>query len=61
MYVCVGVCVCVYNGCLPFFIIISDTKCKVMIYKFVFCWLLFHAKFYCNYIQSCVPYIYCEM
>ena len=35
--------------------------CKVVIYKFVFFWLLFHAKFDCNYIQSCVPYIYCEL
>ena len=23
--------------------------CKVVIYKFVFCWLLFRAKFDCNY------------
>ena len=36
-------------------------SCKVVIYKFVFCWLLFCAKFDCNYIQSCVPCIYCGM
>ena len=35
--------------------------CKVVIYKFVFCWLLFRAKFDCNYFQSCVSCIYCGM
>ena len=33
--------------------------CKVVIYKYVVCWLLFRAKFDCNFIQSFVPYIYC--
>ena len=32
--------------------------CKVVIYNYMFCWLLFRAKFNCNYIQSVVPYIY---
>ena len=32
---------------------------KFVIYKYVFCWLLFRAKFDCNYIQSFVPRIYC--
>ena len=31
---------------------------KIVIYNYVFCWLLFHAKFDCNYIQSFVPCIY---
>ena len=35
-------------------------NCKVMIFKYVFCWLLFCAKFDCNFIQSYVPYICCE-
>ena len=39
--------------------LLSNLDCKVVIYEFVFCWLLFHAKFNCNYFQSCVPYIYC--
>ena len=34
-------------------------SCKVVICKYVFCWLLFHAKFDCNFIQSFVPCIYC--
>ena len=34
-------------------------SCKVVIYKYVFCWLLFHAKFDCNFIQFFVPCIYC--
>ena len=33
--------------------------CKVVIYNYVFCWLLFRAKFDCNFIQSVVPCIYC--
>ena len=33
--------------------------CKVVIYNYFFCWLLFRAKFDCNYIQSVVPCIYC--
>ena len=33
--------------------------CKVVIYNYVFCWLLFRTKFDCNYIQSVVPCIYC--
>ena len=32
---------------------------KVVIYNCVFCWLLFYAKFYCNFIQFFVPCIYC--
>ena len=31
--------------------------CKVVIYNYVFCWLLFRAKFDCNYIQYVVPYM----
>ena len=34
-------------------------NCKAVIYKYVFCWLLFCAKFDCNFIQSFVPCIYC--
>ena len=34
------------------------TKCKVVIYNYVFSWLLFHTKFDCNFIQSFVPCIY---
>ena len=38
--------------------------CKVVIYKYVFCLLLFRAKFDCNFIQSFVPCIvvgiYCK-
>ena len=43
--------------------VISPTRgrCKVVIYNYTFCWLLFHAKFDCNYIQSVVPCIYCEI
>ena len=26
--------------------------CKVVIYKSIFCWLLFHAKIDCNYTQA---------
>ena len=37
----------------------EQTLCKVVIFKFVFCWLLFRDKFDCNYIQSFVPCIYC--
>ena len=33
--------------------------CKVVIYKYLVCWLLFRAKFDYNFIQSFVPYIYC--
>ena len=33
--------------------------CKVVIYNYIFCWLLFRAKFDCNFIQSFVPCIYC--
>ena len=33
--------------------------CKVVIYNYVFSWLLFYAKFDCNFIQSFVPCIYC--
>ena len=33
--------------------------CKVVIYNYVFCWLLFRAKFDGNFIQSFIPYIYC--
>ena len=32
--------------------------CKVVIYNYVFCWLLFRAKFDCNFIQSYIPCIY---
>ena len=32
---------------------------EVVIYKYVVCWLLFRAKFDCNFIQSFVPCIYC--
>ena len=39
--------------------LLAESICKVVIYKYVFCWLLFHAKFDCNYIQSFVPCIYC--
>ena len=35
-----------------------NESCKVVIYKDVVCWLLFCAKFDCNYIQSFVPCIY---
>ena len=35
----------------------SMQTCKVVIYNYVFCWLLFHAKFNCNYVQSFVPCI----
>ena len=34
------------------------STCKVVISNYVFRWLLFHAKFDCNYIQSFVPCIY---
>ena len=34
--------------------------CKVVIFKYVFCWLLFRTKFDCNFIQSYVPCICCE-
>ena len=37
-----------------------NRNCKVVIFKYVFCWLLFRAKFYCNFIQSYVPCICCE-
>ena len=37
----------------------TNTLCKAVIYSYMFCWLLFHAKFDCNYIQSVVPCIYC--
>ena len=33
--------------------------CKVVIYNYVFCWLLFRAKFDCNYYQSFIPCICC--
>ena len=33
--------------------------CKVVIFKYVFCWLLFRVKFDCNFIQSYVPCICC--
>ena len=32
---------------------------KVVIYKYIFCWLLFRAKFDCNFIQSVVPCTCC--
>ena len=28
----------------------NNKKCKVVIYKYVVCWLLFRAKFDCNFI-----------
>ena len=34
-------------------------SCKVVIFKFVFCWLLFRVKFDCNFIQSYIPCICC--
>ena len=34
-------------------------SCKVVIYNYMFCSLLFHAKFDCNYIQSVVTCMYC--
>lgn len=37
----------------------KNIPCKVVIYNYVICWLLFHAKFDCNYIQYVIPYIYC--
>ena len=37
---------------------IRKSYCKVVIYNYLFCWLLFHDKFDCNYIQSVVPYMY---
>ena len=37
----------------------EGSLCKVVIYNYVFCWLLFRAKFDCNFIQSFVPCIYC--
>ena len=33
--------------------------CEVVIYKYVVYWLLFRAKFDCNFIQSFIPCIYC--
>ena len=38
---------------------VQGWHCKVVIYKYVFCWLLFRAKFDCNFIQSFVPCICC--
>ena len=38
-----------------------NAVCKVVIYKYVFCWLLFRAKFNCKFIQSFVPCIYCRI
>ena len=32
---------------------------EAVIFKFLFCWLLFRAKFDCNFIQSYIPYIGC--
>ena len=37
---------------------IRKSYCKVVIYNYLFCWLLFHDKFDCNYIQSVVPCMY---
>ena len=39
----------------------ESEKCKVVIYKYVVCWLLFRVKFDGNFIQSFVPCIYCEI
>ena len=36
----------------------DEQDCKVVIYNYVFSWLLFRAKFDCNFIQSFLPYIY---
>ena len=38
---------------------LAKENCKVVIFKYVFCWLLFRAKFDCNFIQSYVPCICC--
>ena len=38
-----------------------QSHCKVMVYKYVFCWLLLCAKFDCKFIQSFVSCIYCEI
>ena len=35
--------------------------CIVVIYNYIFSWLLFRAKFDCNFIQYFVPYICCEI
>ena len=35
--------------------------CKLVIYNYVFCWLLFRAKFDCNYVQSFISCISCEI
>ena len=37
----------------------KNIPCKVVIYNYMFCWILFRAKFDYNYIQSVVPCIYC--
>ena len=38
-----------------------DHTCKVVIYKYVFCWFLFRTKFDCNFVQSYVPCISYEI